>query len=297
LLLVYVKGTIGEGAYDTEGHRNTTFLEAKMVGAYPREMQQAWTKIRNEAIANYGIEGEEGAEQWDILGPLAETTPAMARNIGAAGRRRERRAEVFMTQPEARQNGRHNGNQGQQDRHEEHAEEEDFEGFMETVAEAVRAAERDAEASHAARDREGATVVEMRDEERPRGTEETGDNICLHETTTTALGSPANAREQRRQQMGKAPADTVGTSTPAMERRQHATPATQRYRRDADPTNQRQSQRPETSRAAAKETGQRQPNVKYTPWGLWSAVGKMKKDLNLTQGSACQRQWTTSDGT
>ena len=145
-----------------------------------------------------------------------------------------------MTQPEARQNGRHNGNQGQQDRHEEHASKEDFDGPIETVAEAVRAAERDvyAEASQAARDREGATATEVRDEERPRGMEAAGDNICLQEeTTTSALGSAANATEQRRQQMGKAPVETIGTSTPTVERRQQVTPATRRYGRDADSTN------------------------------------------------------------
>ena len=97
-----MKSIIGEGAYDTERHRNTAFQEAKSVGPYPHEMHQAWTKIRNEAIANYGIEGEEGTEQWVRLGPLAESTPAMARNKGAAERRREIRVEASMTQPEAR---------------------------------------------------------------------------------------------------------------------------------------------------------------------------------------------------
>jgi hypothetical protein len=80
---------------------------------------------------------------------------------------------------------------------------------MEMVAEAVRAAERDAEASQVARDREGVTATEMRDEERPRGMEEAVDDIFLHETTTT---------EQRKLQMGKAPAETDGTSTPPVER-------------------------------------------------------------------------------
>ena len=194
---VHMKNIMGEGAYDTEGHRNTAFLEAKSVGPYPHEMQQAWAQIRDKAIANYGIEGEEGTEQWERLGPMVEKTPAMARNRGAAERRRERRVEASMIQPEARQNGSHNGDQGQQDRHEEHAEEEDFDGLMETVAEAVRAAERDAEASHVARDREGTTVAEMRDEERPRGKEAAGDNTSLHETTPTALGSATNATDQR----------------------------------------------------------------------------------------------------
>ena len=85
------------------------------MGPYPYEMQQAWTTINNEAIANYGIEGEEGTEPWDILGPLAEATPAMDRNRGAAERRRDRRVEDSRTQPEARRNRRHNGDQRHQE--------------------------------------------------------------------------------------------------------------------------------------------------------------------------------------
>jgi uncharacterized membrane protein YgcG len=104
---VQMKGIIGEGAYDKEGHRNTAFLEARCVGPYPHEMQQMWTTIRNEATANNGIEGEEGTEQWDRLGPLSEGTPAMARNRGAAERRRDRRVEDSKTQLEARPNGSH----------------------------------------------------------------------------------------------------------------------------------------------------------------------------------------------
>jgi hypothetical protein len=49
---------IGKEAYDAEGHRNTRFLESHDIGPYPREMRRAWTMIREEAIANYGIEGE-----------------------------------------------------------------------------------------------------------------------------------------------------------------------------------------------------------------------------------------------
>ena len=79
---------------------------------------------------------------------------------------------------------------------------------METVAKAVRAAERDAEASQVARDREGATAAEMRDEEQPRGMEATVNDISLQETIATA---------QRILQLGKAPAETDGTSTPPVE--------------------------------------------------------------------------------
>ncbi len=65
--------------YDDEGHKNTEFLDAKGIGPYPRELRRAWTMIREEAIANYGIEGEEGSDEWNTLGPLAESTLASAR--------------------------------------------------------------------------------------------------------------------------------------------------------------------------------------------------------------------------
>ncbi len=62
---------IGEGAYDAGGHRNTQFLSATKAGPYPRAMQQAWTKIREETTSNYGIEESEGSDEWSTLGPLA----------------------------------------------------------------------------------------------------------------------------------------------------------------------------------------------------------------------------------
>ncbi len=55
-----LRNIIGEGAYGMEGHMNTAFLEATGVGPYPKEMQHAWSRIGNDAIANYGIEGEGG---------------------------------------------------------------------------------------------------------------------------------------------------------------------------------------------------------------------------------------------
>ncbi len=54
---------IGEGAYDADGHRNTQFLKAKEIGPYPGEMQNAWSRSREKAANNYGIEGEEGSEE------------------------------------------------------------------------------------------------------------------------------------------------------------------------------------------------------------------------------------------
>ena len=52
-----------------------------------------------------------------------------------------------------------NGEEGHHGRQEEEAEEEDFDGLMKTVAEAVRAAEIDVEASQAAREGDVAAVA------------------------------------------------------------------------------------------------------------------------------------------
>ncbi len=64
-----------------------------------------------------------------------------------------------MTESGTNQNERHYVTKGQPNQHEEHEEEEDFEGLMETVAKALRASEREAEASHAAKEGEGATAM------------------------------------------------------------------------------------------------------------------------------------------
>jgi hypothetical protein len=41
---------IGRGAYDSGGHRNARFLEAKQVGPFPEACGKAWTHIRHEAM-------------------------------------------------------------------------------------------------------------------------------------------------------------------------------------------------------------------------------------------------------
>jgi len=133
---------------------------------------------------------------------------------------------------------------------------------MNTVAEAVREAERDAEASQAAREgRPGATATatEQRNEETMRDTEATGRNDGLHEeiATATALEAPANATQRRRLQTGKAPAETIGTETPPAERRQQTTLATRRYERAVDPAARAQSPRQEASRAGPGGPGWR----------------------------------------
>jgi hypothetical protein len=46
---------IGEGAYDSEGHRNAQFLSATDVGPYPGECMKAWKAARDEAMENLGM--------------------------------------------------------------------------------------------------------------------------------------------------------------------------------------------------------------------------------------------------
>ncbi len=73
---------IEEGAYDADGHMNTQFLEEEQVGPYPQAMQEAWTRTREEAARNYGIEGEEGTDAWEKNGT--------ARGANAGDRKKQR---------------------------------------------------------------------------------------------------------------------------------------------------------------------------------------------------------------
>jgi hypothetical protein len=91
---------IGEGAYDAEGHRNERFLGATEIGPFLKEMQQAWTKMRQETIENYGLVEGDDQEEWSRLGPLMEPRPATVRNRGAAERKTRRRVEAYMAAPE-----------------------------------------------------------------------------------------------------------------------------------------------------------------------------------------------------
>ncbi len=80
---------IGAGAFDEAGHINDQFLKATEVGPYPVAIQEAWMRMRAEAVTKYGIEeDEEDGEKLARLGPLADATPAMVRNRGAEERRK-----------------------------------------------------------------------------------------------------------------------------------------------------------------------------------------------------------------
>jgi hypothetical protein len=93
---------IGEGAYNAEGHRNTRFSEATGIGPFPREMQQAWTRMRQEAIKNNIIVEGDDQDEWNRLGPMVEPTLATVRNRGAAERKTRRRVEASTTSPKNR---------------------------------------------------------------------------------------------------------------------------------------------------------------------------------------------------
>jgi hypothetical protein len=86
---------IGEGAYDEGGHRNTQFLGASGIGPYPREMQRAWDVLRDETGENYGFQEEfQEEEARERMGPMAEPTPTVIRNRGAADRKKTGRVEA-----------------------------------------------------------------------------------------------------------------------------------------------------------------------------------------------------------
>jgi hypothetical protein len=138
---------IGEGAYDTEGHRNTMFLEATGVGPFPREMQQAWTKMRQEAIENYGLVEEEDRDEWGRLGPVMEPTPATIRNRGAAERKARGRVEAYMTTPENRSQTDPATQLQRAGQREEKQREDDQDELREAVAGSLSQAERDEQAS------------------------------------------------------------------------------------------------------------------------------------------------------
>ena len=60
------------------------------IGPYPEAVRKAWKHIKTEAMQNHGLREGSEQEEWLRLGPLAEPTPANAKNRGAAKRRRRR---------------------------------------------------------------------------------------------------------------------------------------------------------------------------------------------------------------
>jgi len=153
---------IGEGAYDEDGHKNSQFLEATGIRPYPWEMQRAWGVLRDEAGDNYGFKGgfqeEEAREK---MGPLAEPTPAVIRNRGAAERKKTRRMEAVVagrSETAAGGAGEEDARREEGDVHQHQGEgeasEEHMDVLMEAIAEATSHAERKAAAAQAEAARE-----------------------------------------------------------------------------------------------------------------------------------------------
>ena len=69
---------------------NAQFMNATDVGPYPGECLRAWKATREEALHNLGMRDDPDHEGWDRMGPLADPTPANAKNRGEAGTKKKR---------------------------------------------------------------------------------------------------------------------------------------------------------------------------------------------------------------
>jgi len=150
---------IGEGVYNENGHRNTKFMEATEIGPYPKEMQKAWDELRDEAADNYGFqEGFSEEDAREKMGPLAELTPTVIRNKGAAERKTRRRVETFVTKhwttetdatgvEDARGGERNTQRRRQQEEGDE--SEDDLDTVLEAVTEVISQTKREAAAARA----------------------------------------------------------------------------------------------------------------------------------------------------
>jgi hypothetical protein len=204
---------IGEGAYDAEGHRNTQFLEATEIGPFPKEMQQAWTRTRQEAAENYGIVDGDGQDEWNKMGPMVEPTPATVKNRGSAERKPRRRVEASTTSPRNQRKTEPTAQPQRTKQREETQREEDVEELMEAVAEALSQAERDEHASQAARE---ATRGVREDARMMRGQTEIvngDDENILHEVLVQATERDQETPEDNRKRKGKTPADEESART------------------------------------------------------------------------------------
>ena len=81
-------GSIGKGAYDMNGTRNTTFMGERNVGPFPEAMRYAWSHVRIDAAHNLGLNLLPSPEEWGKLGSLAMETTSDVGNRGAAKRPR-----------------------------------------------------------------------------------------------------------------------------------------------------------------------------------------------------------------
>jgi hypothetical protein len=121
-------------------------LRARNIGPYPEAVRKAWTHIKAEAMQNYGLREGSKHEEWGRLGPLAEPTPANAKNKGEANRRSRRRDE----QRETGRSGEESREREEQEGYDEQGGRVDNEAMetqeaREAMAEAIREMEREEE--------------------------------------------------------------------------------------------------------------------------------------------------------
>ena len=68
-------------------------LDFKPLDRVQVQCMEAWTAARDEAMKNLGLRDDPEQEGWEKMGPLADPTPANAKNRGAADRKKRRREQ------------------------------------------------------------------------------------------------------------------------------------------------------------------------------------------------------------
>jgi len=109
-------------------------------------------------------------------------------------------------------------------------------------------------------------------------------DFFLHDALVQGKGMDPETPADRRRRTGKNPAEEADAKTPEAVRRRQTTPATIIYMGQTH-AGQRLPQKAEMSRAATGGADQNERGLRNTPWGLWSAARKEKKNLHVTHGS------------
>ena len=126
--------------------------------------------------------------------------------------------------------------------------EEDEEELMKAMAEALSHAERDEQASQAAREATGDLREDARMMRGRTGMVIEGADNLLHEVLEQTMGRDKETPEDNRRRKGKAPAVEESMRTPEAARQCQTTPATTKYKGQTQPGDRLQHQM-ETSRA------------------------------------------------
>jgi len=109
-----------------------------------------------------------------------------------------------------------------------------------------------------------------------------GRQIFFQDVLVQATGMDPETPADRRRRTRKALAKEADARTPEAVRQRQAMPATTRCMGQTQ-AGQRLPQHAKTSRAATGGADQNEHGQWNTPWGLWSAARKEKKDMHVTQ--------------